>query len=220
LEAEIPEPDLGFFRVFLPYELLLAQRRAMIWGTMPEEELPSVFVGFYLLRLEPAADHGFPSGREGAAAIGDHLQQIIRSVIRDSDITGRLSDQEHLIVLRDVNPQQAYVVTQRLLTAASRSEILDAAGLATRVGYVVYPLSAQPDFPAAHWQTLIELARVLGRYGHGGGRASGFGVLRGPQGGEAQIPESDLIPLVFQDAESLVKAGVIRIQRIHLMPRS
>jgi hypothetical protein len=32
------------------------------------------------------------------------------------------------------------------------------------------------------------------------------------------IPETDLIPLAFQDPESLVKAGILQIQRIHVLP--
>jgi hypothetical protein len=32
------------------------------------------------------------------------------------------------------------------------------------------------------------------------------------------IPETDLVPLAFQDSDSLVKAGVLQIQRLHLLP--
>lgn len=34
----------------------------------------------------------------------------------------------------------------------------------------------------------------------------------------ANIPETDLVPLAFQDPDSLVNAGVLQIQRIHLLP--
>ena len=61
---------------------------------------------------------------------------------------GAASDQEHLAVLRDLDPEHTYVVSQRFLAMAADSDLLLAANLRTRVGYVVYPLSSQPNFPS------------------------------------------------------------------------
>ena len=43
--------------------------------------------------------------------------------------------------------------------------------------------------------------------GEPSGRASGNGLLRGPDMTDSGIPESDLIPLAMRDPEALVKPG-------------
>ena len=48
-----------------------------------------------------------------------------------------------------------------LLASAAESDLLQAANLRTRVGYVVYPLSSQPNFPATQWETIVDLARTM-----------------------------------------------------------
>jgi len=184
----------------------------------PRNVLTSTFVGLYLVRLQAVTGDWFPSSVEGGHQIGIHVTQLLREAMRDSDIPFKLSDQEHLVVLRDIDPQHAYVVAQRFLTLAGRSDLLRAAGLRTRVGYVIYPLSTQPNFPVNQWETLIGLARTMSDRGNRSGPASGYGVLRGPQMETANIPETDLVPLAFQDSDSLVKAGLLQIQRIHLLP--
>jgi hypothetical protein len=215
---ELPVPDLDFLRVFMPYEIRLAQRRAMLGNKDPRASLSSTFVGLYLVRLQPVSGDWFPSSVEGGGQIGKHVTELLRDAMRDSDIPFNLSDQEHLTILRDIDPQHAYVVAQRFLTNAGRSDLLRAAGLKTRVGYVIYPLSTQPNFPVDQWERLVELARVLSGRGDPTGPASGYGLLRGPQMEEANIPETDLVPLAFQDVDSLVRAGILQIQRIHLLP--
>ena len=50
---EEPIADLDFLRVFLPYELRLAQRRAMVSGSQSSDGLSSSCLGLYLIRLEP-----------------------------------------------------------------------------------------------------------------------------------------------------------------------
>ena len=215
---DLPLPDLDFLRVFMPYELRLAQRRAMMGKKDPRSELSSTFVGLYLVRLQAVSGDWFPTAIEGGNQIGIHVTEMLREAMRDSDIPFKLSDQEHLVVLRDIDPQHAYVVAQRFLTMAGRSDLLRAAGLRTRVGYVIYPLSTQPNFPVEEWEQLIDLARNMSDRGSRTGPASGFGVLRGPQMETANIPETDLVPLAFQDSDSLVKAGLLQIQRIHLLP--
>jgi len=217
-ERLLPEPDEGFLRIFMPYELRLAQRRAMMGRKDPRYALSSTFVGLYLVRLEAVSGDWFPSSLEGGRQIGIHVTELLRKAMRDSDIPFKLSDQEHLVVLRDIDPQHAYVVAQRFLTLAGRSDLLQAAGLRTTVGYVIYPLSTQPNFPVEQWETLVDLARSMSDRGDRSGPASGYGVLRGPQMDTANIPETDLVPLAFQDSDSLVKAGLLQIQRIHLLP--
>lgn len=215
---DLPQPDEEFLRVFMPYELRLAQRRAMMGHRDPRYALSSTFVGLYLVRLQAVTGDWFPSSIEGGHQIGIHVTQLLSEAMRDSDIPFKLSNQEHLVVLRDIDPQHAYVVAQRFLTMAGRSDLLRAAGLKTRVGYVIYPLSTQPNFPVEHWENLVDLARTMSDRGEKTGPASGYGVLRGPQMENANIPETDLIPLAFQDSDSLVKAGLLQIQRIHLLP--
>jgi hypothetical protein len=217
-EEQFPETNEAFLRIFMPYELRLAQRRAMMGKKDPRNVLTSMFVGLYLVRLQAVSGDWFPSSIEGGNQIGIHVFHLLREAMRDSDIPFKLSDQEHLVVLRDIDPQHAYVVAQRFLMLAGRSDLLRAAGLRTRVGYVIYPLSTQPNFPVDQWETLIDLARAMSDRGDRTGPASGYGVLRGPQMDTANIPETDLVPLAFQDSDSLVKAGLLQLQRIHLLP--
>ncbi len=212
-----PEADERFFHIFVPYELRLAQRRALEWGGAGNEQAIGSYIGFYLVRLLPGAGGSFPSHREGGAQLASHVQELLRTALRDSDIPGRLRDDEHLAVVRDLDPMQAYVVAQRFLSAAARSETLKAAGIWTHVGYVVYPLSAQANLPPERWTTLLDLARRISDRG-GAGPATGYGLLRGPQGPGNDLPETDLVPLAFEDPDSLVKAGLLSLQRIHLLP--
>jgi hypothetical protein len=217
-QPETAVADLDFLKVFLPFELRLAQRRAMVTSSRSPDRSPGTCLGLYFVRLEPIKGDWFPASVEGGSQIGDHIQVLLRDVIRDSDIPVRISDQEHLAILRDLDPEHTYVVSQRFLAMAADSDLLLAANLRTRVGYVVYPLSSQPNFPAEQWETIIDLARKMSDRSRPSGRACGHGLLRGPGMVESGIPESDLIPLAIRDPESLVKVGLLQIQRIHLMP--
>jgi hypothetical protein len=214
-----PVADLDFLRIFLPYELRLAQRQAMVSGSRSPDGSPSSCLGLYLVRLEPMSGDWFPASAEGGRQIGDHIQDLLVEVVRDSDIPVRISDQEHLAILRDLDPQQTYAVSQRFLASAADSDLLQAANLRTRVGYVVYPLSSQPNYPTSQWENIVELARRMSAYGEPSGRACGNGLLRGPDMTETGIPESDLIPLAIRDPEALVKPGLLQIQRIQLLSR-
>jgi hypothetical protein len=149
--------------------------------------------------------------------ITDHVNTLLAKVLRDSDIPALISDWEHLAVLRDVDPQSAYVVAQRFLASAGESKLLERSGLKTRVGYVVYPLSPQPNLPVDRWRTLIDLARHMSTQGQTNASACGFGLLRGDQMIETGIPEADLVPLAFENVDNLAKAGVLQIQRIQLV---
>lgn len=179
---------------------------------------PSTCLGLYFVRLEPMTGDWFPASNEGGAQIGDHVQELLHEVVRDSDIPVRLSDQEHLAVLRDLDPDRTYVVSQRFLASAADSDLLQAANLRTRVGYIIYPLSSQPNYPHEQWQNIVELARQMSCFGDPTGRASGHGLLRGPNMTQAGMPEADLIPVAIRDPESLAKLGLLKIQKIHLMP--
>jgi len=216
-DPSLPEIDEAFFRIFVPYELRLAQRRTLEWGSLGSGHSAASYVGFYLVRLVAAEGDSAPARSGGGPEIARHVQVLLRSALRDSDLPGRLNDSEHLAVVRDLDPMQAYVVAQRFLSAAARSETLKAAGIWTRVGYVVYPLSAQANLPADRWTMLLDLARRISDRG-GSGPATGYGILRGPQDSGADVPETDLVPLAFEDADSLVKAGLLSLQRIHLLP--
>jgi hypothetical protein len=214
----LPPTDADFLRIFLPYELRLAQRRAMTWDTTPIDELPAVFLGLYLVRLQPLEAPTAPAPDYGGTEIDEHLHEVLRSVLRDSDMAVHLSPTEHLAIARDLEPAQSYTVAQRLLSRLGHSQVLRAAGLGVRVGYVVYPLSTQPNYPPADWTTLVDLARRVGARGGSAAVATGFGVMRGPHLAEANLPECDLVPLAFEDLDALVKAGILRLQRIHLLP--
>jgi GGDEF domain-containing protein len=210
--------DYDFLRIFMPREIRLAQRQAMLQSARSSGGEPRSCLGIYLVRLEPIEGDWFPAPAEGGSQIGDHIQEILAEVIRDSDLPARLSDQEHLAILRNLDPEQTHTVSQRFLSAATESSLLHAANLRARVGYIIYPLSSQPNHPPQQWETIIELARVMSRYGDPSGRASGSGLLRGPSMTEDGIPESDLIPLAIRDPDGLVKVGMLQIQKIHLMP--
>jgi len=210
--------DRAFLEIFLPYELRLAQRQAMVSSTRSEEGSPGSCLGIYIVRLEPITGDWFPASAEGGSQVGDHVHSLLKDAIRDSDLPIRMSDQEHVAILRDLDPQQTYVVSQRFLASAAESDLLQAANLRTRVGYVVYPLSSQPNFPASQWETILDLARAMSQRGNPVGRATGYGLLRGPNMVETGIPESDLIPLAIRDPDALAKVGLLQIQRINLMP--
>ena len=217
--VRLPVVDNDFLDRFLPYELLLAQRRAMVWGTLAAENHPNAHIGLYLVRLEPMPDHVYPTARDGAEAVANHVSDLLRSVLRDSDIPAKVSDREHVAVVRDVDPPHAFTVAQRLLQLASESPLITGNHLRASVGYLIYPLSLQPNYPVDRWSTLIELARRMSRKGDTGTSASGYGLLRGPQMEGTSIPESDLVPLALQNLDSLVRAGILQIQRIQLLAR-
>lgn len=216
-QASPPVADLDFLRIFLPYELRLAQRQAMVSSSQSDDGAPSSCLGLYLVRLEPMSGDWFPAAADGGVQIGDHIQSLLADVIRDSDIPVRMSDQEHLTILRDLDPQHTYTVSQRFLASASESDLLHAANLRARVGYIIYPLSSQPNYPPSQWENIVELARRMSAYGKPTGRASGNGLLRGPDMTDTGIPESDLVPLALRDPEALVKPGLLQIQKIQLV---
>ena len=209
--------DNDFLDVFMPYELRLAQRRAMVWGADAPDLQPNAYIGLYLVRLEPAAGVAGPPWDTVGRTISGHTMSLLRKVLRDSDIPAVISDWEFMAVLRDVDPQRAFVVAQRFLTSAGESGELREAGLLTRVGYVIYPLSPQPNLPVERWHLLLDLARHMSERGRTTASGCGFGLLRGPNLVETGIPEADLVPLAFQNVDTLTKAGILQIQRIQML---
>jgi hypothetical protein len=209
---------MDYLKIFVPYELLLAQRRAMVWGSDASKAIPNAYIGFYLVRLEPTPGGAFPSDQNANIKIEEHVTELLQKVLRDSDIPAKIGEYEHLAILRDVAPDHAYAVAQRFLTSATTSPLLVESGLRTCVGYLVYPLSPQPNFPVENWNILLELCRRMSHRGDRKTPASGCGLLRGPQMDEANIPESDLVPLAYRNLETLVKEEILQIQRIRLLP--
>jgi len=153
----------------------------------------------------------------GGADLNAHLVGRARGALRDSDVLGVFDSDELLAVVRDLDPHQAFVVAQRVLSVAGRSELLRAAGISVRVGYVVYPLTSQPNFPPQQWGRLVDLARLAAAGAGDPGATCGRGILRGPAISTTEIPETDLVDLSSQDLESLVGAGLLSLQRIHLL---
>lgn len=209
--------DMDFLETFMPFELRLAQRRAMVWGTESPDGQPNSFIGLYVVRLEPASGREIPDWDHSGRKINEHVASLLARVLRDSDIPAVISDWEHLVVLRDVDPQRAYVVAQRFLASASESGMLRNTGLRTRVGYVIYPLSTQPNLPVDRWHGLLDLARHMSERGQTNATAYGHGLLRGQHMADAAIPEADLVPLAFENVESLARAGILQIQRIQML---
>lgn len=211
---------LEFLEVFLPFEIQLAQRRALTWEQQrPNEGIQTPSIGLYLLRLFAQAST-FPSAEYGGNEIGAMVHETIQGTIRESDVPAQFQNDEHLIIARDVDPQLGHIVAQRVLTTVSRLPEIQQTGITARIGYLVYPLSPQPNFPSSRWTELIDLARQVGGKAEIGPAASGYGIMRGPNSGETALPESDLIPLASEDLDTLVTAGLLRTQRVHLLPTS
>ena len=205
----------AFLEAFLPRELQLIQRR--ILGRPGGAPDPAAQLGLYLLRIDPLPGGSFPAEAEGGAEIRRTLLERLGLALRFSDVAATLSDRELLGVARDLDGEQAFQVAQRILAGTVRGELLQAAGLGVRLAYVVYPLSTQPDLDPCEWRLLVDLARsLLARDGRGG-LPAGHGLLKA-QGSPPNIPEGDLVRLAFQDLETLTGSGILRLQRIHLLP--
>ena len=213
----LPMGTPEFFEIFMPYEIRLAQRRAMTWGSTPDENLPPLFTGLYLVQPVYGGTTQFPMADEGGTELRRHVETIVRQGLRDSDVLGYLGEDELLAVVRDLDPHQSYVVAQRLLSACNRSDLLRAAGIAMRIGYVIYPLTSQPNYPPTQWPQLVRLAAEVGGRAPGTGGGTGFGLMRGPAAATTNLPETDVVDLAFEDLDSLVSAGLLTLQRLHLI---
>ncbi len=213
--TRLPPVDGRFFESFLPREIRLVQRR--ILGHLGGGSIPSAQLGLFLLRIVPEAGATLPGEDAGGTEIRSTLLNLFSHALRYSDIVGTLGPVEFLGIARDLDGDQAFQIAQRILAGAGRLEILRGAGLSARLTYVVYPLSTQPDLGPGEWTLLTDLARSLFDHDTGNGIPSGRGVLRA-EGAPPNIPEGDLVRLALQDLETLTASGLLRLQRIHLLP--
>ena len=69
--SDVPVAGLDFLKTFLPYELRLAQRRAMVTSSRSPDRSPGACLGLYFVRLEPIKGDWFPASVEGGAQIID-----------------------------------------------------------------------------------------------------------------------------------------------------
>jgi hypothetical protein len=209
--------DEAFFSVFLPYELRLTQRRAMVWSASGQD-VPNQFLGLYVFGLAPREGGELPQAGAGLETLEEHVASLIRVSTRESDVPGRIGPLEFLVVARDLSAPQSYVPAQRFLTSAIRSDTIRAAGLLPRVDYLVYPLSLKPNYPPSDWRSLLDLTRTVGRIGRPREMAAGCGLMRGPEAEEVDIPETDLVMIALQDPKPLLQNGLLKVSRIHMMP--
>ena len=207
--------DAAFFEAFLPREIRLVQRR--ILGHPGGGGSPAAQLGLFLLGIVPGEGATLPPEDGGGAQVRTALLGMLSQALRFSDIAGTLGPDELLGIARDLDGDQAFQIAQRILTNASRMEILKGAGLAIRLTYAVYPLSTQPDLDPGEWRLLLDLARSLFDRETMAGIPSGRGVLRA-EGAPPNIPEGDLVRLALQDLETLTGSGLLRLQRIHILP--
>ncbi|HHQ48376.1 MAG TPA: diguanylate cyclase, partial [Acidobacteria bacterium] len=149
--ATLPMGDARFFDILMPYEIRLAQRRTLDRSLTPGKNLPPIFTGLYLIQPVLRGAVVMPAEEDGGSEIRSTVETLIRSALRDSDIFGRLEGYRLLALVRDLEPQHAYVVAQRMLSAFNRSEPLREIGVGIRIGYVIYPLASQANLPPSQW---------------------------------------------------------------------
>lgn len=201
----------------MPREISVVQRRLLgnPGGLSAHER--SRHLGLFLVQVLPGPGAHLPADEEGGLAVRSLLLEILSGALRFSDVAGTLGPHELLGVARDLDGDQAFQIAQRILTGANGLELLRGAGLVARLSYVVYPLSSQPDLEPGDWQLLLDLARSLGEAETEPGSTSGRGVLRA-EGAVPSVPEGDLVRLALADLDSLTAGGLLRLQRIHLLP--
>ncbi len=207
--------DSAFLEAFVPREIRLVQRR--ILGHPGGGGFSAAQLGLFILELVPKKGASLPPEDHGGSQIRTTLLGMLAQALRFSDIAGTLGNGELLGIARDLDGDQAFQIAQRILAHAGRLELLKAAGLTTRLAYVVYPLSTQPDLEPGEWHLLLDLARSLFDRDAAAGIPSGCGVLRA-EGAPPNIPEGDLVRLAFHDLETLTTQGLLRLQRIHILP--
>jgi hypothetical protein len=205
--------DRGFFGIFLPRELDLVKERFFSTGEEKTARGSLPFLGIYAVNLElldPSPRKRGPS----SSVLGHDLLQIVTSATRFADIPGQLGELELLSVVREVFPEDARGIAKRMLTIAARSKVLGQRGHRVRVGYVLYPLSTQPDLAPGEWSSLLELAQALARRGEQIDHHTGHGLVRGPQMGSPTMPEIDLISLAQSNLPSLTRAELLRFETV------
>ncbi len=209
--------DSVFLDAFMPREISVVQRRLLGHPGGPSGQGNPYHLGLFLLQVVPAPGAHLPADEEGGLAVRSLLLEILSNALRFSDVVGTVAPTELLGVARDLDGEQAFQIAQRILAGANGLDILRAAGLAVRLSYVVYPLSSQPDLEPGDWPLLLDLARSLGKAETEPGSTSGRGILR-TEGAVPTVPEADLVRLALGDLASLTAGGVLRLQRIRLLP--
>jgi hypothetical protein len=208
--------DRSFFDIFLPRELKLMQQisKARIDGVAER------FLGLFLVRLEGQNGDSPSEPSPELSAKSRHLLRLITSTIRYYDIPGQLIPGEFFLVVREIEPRRAGLIANRLLGMVSRSRVLSSGGISLRVGYIVYPISIEPDLAPTDWPKLVELARHLSGPlpGLAGAAAetAGHGLCRGPEMGSPTIPEADIVNLAMTDLGSMIQAKLLILDPVTL----
>jgi hypothetical protein len=207
--------DHSFFDFFLPRELKLLQQVSKSGGSRAISGTER-FLGLYVVRLESPGGEALDEESSELATKSRHLLRLITSTIRYYDIPGQLATGEYFLVIREIYPQRAGLIASRLLGMASRSRVLSSGSLSLRIGYVVYPLSIEPDLAPTEWPRLVELARKMsGPADHVSDKdVAGHGLLRGPEMGSPTIPEGDLVNLAMTDLSSMLQANLLILEPV------
>lgn len=213
----LPPVDPAFLEEFLPREVGLIQRRHLGHPGGDTGSGGGSQLAFFLLRLHPLEGSHFPAEEEGGLAIRKRLVEMMSRSLRFSDVVAELGRDEILGIGRDLEGDQAFQITQRILMSAGSLDLLRGAGLVVRLSYMVYPLSSQPDLDPRDWRLLVDLARCLLEREMNPESTGGCGLL--PSGETApSVSEADLVRLALGDLDSLTSAGLLRLERIHLLP--
>ncbi len=217
--VRLPAVGPHFLEGFLPREVRLVQRRLLghLGGKPPG--FPSNQLGLFLLQIIPASGAHFPTEEEGGLAVRSILLDLLSNTLRFSDVVGAISPTELLGIARDLDGDQAFQIAQRILARASELELLRATGLSAGLAYVIYPLSLQPDLDPGDWHLLLDLARSLALDDSQPESTVGKGILRADSS-VPNVSEGDLVRLALRDLGSMTSAGLLRVQRIHLLPGS
>lgn len=208
--------DGRFFDIFMPREINLFKQRALERAKGSENPIPEPGLGLFLLRLFPVPGSQIAPSEIDTAAIAKHMHELMHSALRYSDIPGQLGSFEFLAVARAMALPNAPLIAQRLLSRASRSRVLESFQIGIRLGYVIYPLSPQPDLMPAEWPMLIELAHALTLAADQEAQFSGLGVVPGDLRDSPAIPEIDMISLALTDVNALASAGILQLSKVEL----
>lgn len=212
---EPPKPGRAFLDIFMPYEIRVAQRRAMAQGTA-EGISGRCSLGLYLIQVEATSAE---SALEvaGWSPLHAHVRELVTRAMRDSDIPCFIGEGEHFAVARDLDAENAFVIAQRMLGSMTRSTVLNAHDVRVAVGFVVYPLSTHPNLPAAEWTSLLHLTRALATRDRSTARTSGYGLVQGPEAASTGMAETVLIPVALDDPEPMIEAGALTLQKITVL---
>ncbi|MCP4900945.1 MAG: hypothetical protein GY906_28590 [bacterium] len=208
--------DGRFFDIFMPREINLFKQKTLEHVKSRESLEPLPGLGLFLMRLFPIQGSQVDPEEMDTAAIARHMNELLRSALRYSDIPGQLGAFEFLAVAREMELENAPLIAQRLINRASRSRVLEGYNIGVRLGFVIYPLSPQPDLLPAEWPTLIELAHALTLAADQDASFSGLGVVPGDLQDSPIIPEIDLISLALTDVSALANAGILDLSKINL----